>query len=221
MTQARNEHPLHDHRGVNAGPWTQDTMLAHLRQLHGVDQLPDDAPLAELARKHDELNHGASWDEKIFAEALAPERRYKSITLGTAKWGHPGDLALHFEDANGNGTNIVNLRPGDMPLARAALIPADPALKDISGQATAALGPGARKYVQQAHARGYSTGVGDMEAIHATMTEAERVCDWLAGFYESAVISDWLTGEDVTAISKVRELIQRRMDGQAAPEARP
>jgi hypothetical protein len=223
MTRTRNEDPLHDHDGVNAGPWTQDTMLAHLRHLHGVGQLPDDAPLAELASKHDELNHGAGRDEKILAEALAPGRRYKSITLGEARWGRPGDAGLCFEDAN--GTNIVNLRPGDLPVLRAAVIPESGGLESLKDIWSANLGPGGRRAVEAGHAAGYRLGVDDMENTPAYRTapvDAYGVLDWLLGLYESgahpadAGLSGERTGEDQDAISRVRDLIQRRLAGQQA-----
>lgn len=155
-------------------------------------------------------------DDPAFLAALAPERRYEAITLGEPRNGYPGDRALFFTSTNNNGTNIVNLRPADLPPLRAALIPEDPDLKAITAAATAALGPGARKYVQQAHSKGYGLGVRDMESIHETMTEAERVSDWLAGFYEAGADAD-LTGEDKAAIGLVRVLIERRMKDQAVP----
>jgi hypothetical protein len=172
MTDVRNEHPLHSHTspGEIRIKWTQDTMLAHLRHLHGVDQIPDDAPLAELIRKHDELNHGTPartyQDDPIYQAALAPERRYKSIALGAPRMGYPGDVALYFEDLNGNGTNIVNLRPGDMPVLRAAVTRPDEKgqLAGLRNEWTARLGPGGARAVDAAHVAGYALGVQDMQA---------------------------------------------------------
>lgn len=218
----------HGHTDDGDPAWTAGTLRDHLRTVHG-SQPPDDAALAEMIRHHDTLDHvtrfrrpPAGEQDAALREALAPERRYESITLGVPRNSYPGDLALFFASTNGNGTNIINLRPADMPVLRAAVTPEDPALAHIQADATAALGPGARKYVQQAHAAGYGLGVRDMEAIHSTMTEAERVSDWLAGFYESGstpapgYLSGKFSGEDQAAISRVRSLIQDVLDEQQA-----
>lgn len=53
---ARNEQPLHGHAGDE--PWTADTLTAHVKFLHGVDDLPDDVTLPRLRFIHDGLNHG-------------------------------------------------------------------------------------------------------------------------------------------------------------------
>ena len=59
--EAGNKNPLHHHagEGVNAGPWTQGTLAAHLQSLHGVDELPVSGyDLDVLIPLHDSLNHG-------------------------------------------------------------------------------------------------------------------------------------------------------------------
>jgi hypothetical protein len=152
----------------------------------------------------------AKSEDEIFRAALAPERRYQAITLGVPRNAYPGDLGLFFESMHGNGTNIVNLRPGDMPVLRAAVIPEDPDLDTIRELATAALGPGARKYVHQAHVQGYRTGVRDMEAVHTTMGAAEWVDDYLAGLQDED-----LPDVVLDAIETLRTFLGSRMKDAA------
>jgi len=55
----RNEHPLHHHAG-ETGPWAEDTLRAHLQNLHGLDEfgVPADATLPRMLFIHEGLNHG-------------------------------------------------------------------------------------------------------------------------------------------------------------------
>ena len=139
-----------------------------------------------------------------------PRRRYSRIFFGQLRTSDdPADRDLYLE--SDNGTTLVCFSPGDMPALRAAVIPEDLTLASITEAATAGLGPAAARYVRQAHGAGYGLGVRDMEAACATVTEAERVSDWLDGFYESAV-----GGDEQSAVSLVREMIGRRLAGQEA-----
>jgi hypothetical protein len=146
-------------------------------------------------------------DDKIFHEALVPERRYEGIILAEPRHGYPGDLALFF--TNSNGTNIVNLRPGDMPALRAAVLPEDPGLQALREEAAAQIGWANLTFVDRAHAAGYRLGVNDLAAT-AAMSEAGRAGDWLAARQDTD-----LPDEVLEAISVVREFISRLAAAEA------
>jgi len=134
---------------------------------------------------HDHEGSGTrTQDDPAFQAALTPERRYASITLGTPKHGYPGDQALFFEFLDNNGTTLVNLRPGDMPVLRAAVAPESEGLKALMDIWSANLGPGGQRAVEAGHAAGYRLGVSDMENTPAHRTapvEAAEVRDFLLG----------------------------------------
>jgi hypothetical protein len=215
MANARNEHPLHSHDDETE-PWTVDTLTAHLQSMHGADKLPEGAVLKRLALIHGKLNHGepakAADMDSVLLEALAPERRYESITMGEPRNGYPGDQALFFASMYGNGTNIVNLRPGDMPLLRAAVIPDGPDLESRRLEWIGRLGPGAGPAVTESHAAGYRLAVQDMEAVRSEMSAAEQADDYLAVLQDEE-----LPDGTLDAIEAVRALISaRREAGKAA-----
>lgn len=60
-TKPRNEHPLHYHTDQEKRlyPWTQDTLRAHLKYVHGVTESAD-ATLPRLIFVHDGLSHSTS-----------------------------------------------------------------------------------------------------------------------------------------------------------------
>lgn len=220
MTEARNKNPLHGHAKAEdtAHPWTQDTLSAHLEVLHGVDDPPmSGAKLSTLIQVHDRLRHSqpSKTDEDIYRAALHPERRLAGAVLQPCRdhpvKDYPGHRALVLSTQGGPGGFSVCLEPPDVAVVRAALEHDTEELAQIVARATAALGPAAAKYVQQAHSRGYSLGVRDMEWVHDTTTEAQRVNDFLLGFYESAV-----GGDEQSAVSLVREMIGRKLDEQEA-----
>ena len=213
MTQARNERPLHTHTRAEeaAHPWTQDTLTAHLQYLHGVVDAGTSDPLPELLARHDALNHGGprKTDEDIYQSVLHPERRLDSASLEPCL-NHPvKDYPDHRSLVLGMHRMETRfcMEPPDVALVRAAVSrPADASLEELRAEAVSALGPGARRRVDAAHALGYSLGVDDMLHAYDSLTEAERVADWLEGFYESAV-----GGDEQSAVSLVREMISRRL----------
>jgi len=115
---ARNAGPLHDHEGVNAGPWTADTLAAHLVNLHGIDSAREAHGLEHLTKIHDLLRHGPA------AEPAGPEprRRYRKIYWGPLRTSdNPEDSDLYL--ASDNGTTIICFTPADRALLAAVASP--------------------------------------------------------------------------------------------------
>lgn len=189
--------------------------LPHGRQPSESD-LPPLEPVPAAPEARDE--HSPTKDEP------EPRCRYTRIYWGRLRTSDdPADADLYLESPN--GTTLVCFSPGDMPALRAAVIPQDPDLAGLKDEASrliadffddaepdmAAWRERNARLAQRTHARGYSLGVQDVEHVRAGLTEAERMTDWLQGFYDSGAAEN---EKDADALRRVLGLLQQRLDEQ-------
>jgi len=213
--RARNKDPLHDHEGVNAGPWNADTMSAHLRAMHGVDDADEGQGLEFLAEVHGLLNHGAgSKAALIDAIEAAPRvfRRQEAMSLDPCK-GHEGEFALQLWGRT-LGTQVC-LTAADRVHLAALLLPESEGLKALQDIWSANLGPGGRRAVEAGHAAGYKTGVQDMEATPAYRSgpvdagDVEAFLARLVGADGLAASAGSLSDDEEQAVRTVLEVLTR------------
>jgi hypothetical protein len=215
---ARNEQPLHDHEGVNAGPRTANTMAAHLVNLHGVDGVEEGLGLPELILIHNHLNHGQPARKPApRADGPGPGCRYSRIYWGKLRTSdNPADRDLYLE--SDNGTSIVCFSPGDVQALRAAVLPESQEMARLQDKWSAKLGPGGRTAVAEGHMQGYRLGVEDMENTPVYRTapaDADAVISFLTGLAGTAAA---IRGGKLDALGTVTEFLEQ-MKARSGDEA--